>query len=73
MEGTIAVFIPIISVIVTGLVLVTWFYFRSKEKQMMIEKGMSYEQMIELMTNHETVTARRWGSQRSRLLHDTVS
>lgn len=49
MEGVIAVFIPIISVIATGLVLVTWFYFRSKEKQMMIEKGMSYEQMIEFI------------------------
>jgi len=49
MEGVVAVFIPIISVIATGLVLVTWFYFRSKEKQMMIEKGMSYEQMIEFI------------------------
>lgn len=26
-----------------------YFYFRSREKQLMIEKGLSYEQMIELM------------------------
>ncbi|MGK9476493.1 DUF6249 domain-containing protein [Melioribacter sp. OK-6-Me] len=49
MEGTIALFIPIITVIVTGLVIIMYFYFRSREKQLMIEKGLSYEQMIELM------------------------
>lgn len=53
MEGVIAVFIPIISIIVVGLVLVTYFYFRSKEKQMMIEKGMSYEQMMEFMKSRK--------------------
>jgi hypothetical protein len=35
--------------LVVGIVLVTYFYFRSKEKQMMIEKGLSYEQMVELL------------------------
>ncbi|MBL1215121.1 MAG: hypothetical protein HND52_17280 [Ignavibacteriae bacterium] len=49
MTETIAVFIPIIGIIITGLVIVTWVYFRSKEKQMMIEKGMSYEQMVEFL------------------------
>ncbi|MBI1936595.1 MAG: hypothetical protein HYS25_00575 [Ignavibacteriales bacterium] len=49
MEGVIAVFIPIVSVLVTGLVLTTYFYFRSKEKLMMIDKGLSYEQMVELL------------------------
>ena len=49
MEGVIAVFIPIILFLVVGLVLVTHFYFRSKEKQMMIDKGLSYEQMMELL------------------------
>ncbi len=53
MEGVIAIFIPIISIIVTGLVLVTYFYFKSKEKQMMIEKGMSYEQMMEFMKSRK--------------------
>jgi len=49
MEGVIAVFIPIVVVLVTGLVLISSFYFRSKEKQMMLDKGISYEQMIELL------------------------
>ena len=44
-EEVVAVFIPIIFFIVTGLVLVTFFYFRSKEKQMLIEKGLSSEEI----------------------------
>jgi len=48
MEMT-GILVPIFLFLVTGLVLVTWIYFRSKEKQMMIEKGMSYEQMIEFL------------------------
>ena len=39
--------IPIILFLVTGLVIITWIYFRSKEKQMIIDKGISYEQMQE--------------------------
>ncbi len=35
--------------LVTGLVIVTYIFFRSKEKQMMIEKGLSIEQMMELL------------------------
>ncbi len=49
MEGVIALFIPIITVVVLGIVFISHFYFRSKEKQIMIDKGLSYEQMIELM------------------------
>ena len=41
--------IPIIMFLVIGLVIITYVYFRSKEKQMMIEKGLSYEQMVELL------------------------
>lgn len=41
------IFIPIVLFLVTGLTIVTWIYFRSKEKQLMIEKGLSYEQMME--------------------------
>lgn len=41
--------IPIIMFLVIGLVIVTYVYYRSKEKQMMIEKGFSYEQMVELL------------------------
>ncbi|MDR3609005.1 MAG: hypothetical protein P4L27_00405 [Ignavibacteriaceae bacterium] len=44
-EEVVAVFIPIIFFIVTGLVMVTFFYFRSKEKQMLIEKGLSSEEI----------------------------
>lgn len=43
--GVIGVFVPIILFIVTGLVLVTFFYLRSKEKQMLIEKGLSSDEI----------------------------
>jgi len=43
--GVIGVFVPIIFFIVTGLVMVTFFYFRSKEKQMLIEKGLSSDEI----------------------------
>ncbi len=52
-EGIIALFIPIVAIVVTGIVLVTFFYFRSKEKQLMIEKGLSYEHMIELLKSRK--------------------
>ncbi|MGE5805022.1 MAG: DUF6249 domain-containing protein [Ignavibacteria bacterium] len=47
-EGIIALFIPIISMLVIGLVLVTFFYFRSKERQLLIEKGMEAQAIKEL-------------------------
>lgn len=53
-EGIIALFIPIVALLVTGIVLVTFFYFRSKEKQLMIEKGLSYEQMIEMLESRKS-------------------
>ncbi len=34
--------------LICGLVLVTYFYFRARERQMMIEKGLTPEQMSEL-------------------------
>jgi len=43
MEGTIAVFIPIIMMLVIGLIFVTYFYLKSRERQMLIEKGLSAE------------------------------
>ena len=39
-QGVIAVFIPIISVLVIGMIFVTYFYFHSREKQLLIEKGL---------------------------------
>ena len=39
----VAVFIPIVGALVIGLILVTYYYFRSRERQMLIEKGLSAE------------------------------
>ena len=39
----VAVFIPIVSTLALGLAFVTWVYFRSKEKQMIIERGLDTE------------------------------
>lgn len=47
----IAVFIPIVMVLVTGLVLVTYFYLRSRERQMLIDKGLSAESIKEFFEN----------------------
>lgn len=41
----VAVFIPIIIVLVIGVVLVVYFYLKSREKQMLIEKGLSAEEI----------------------------
>ncbi len=41
-------FIPIIFFLVIGVITVTAIFFRSKEKQMMIEKGLTSEQIKEL-------------------------
>jgi hypothetical protein len=45
MEGVIAVFIPIVMLLIFGLVLVAFIYYRSRERQLLIEKGMSAEEM----------------------------
>ncbi|MBI1932135.1 MAG: hypothetical protein HYS24_06325 [Ignavibacteriales bacterium] len=42
---------PLTGILVTliiGLVIATYFYFRSRERQMMIEKGLAPEQIAEL-------------------------
>lgn len=44
-EGVVAVFVPIVMFLVIGLVLVTFFYLKSKEKQMLIEKGLSSDEI----------------------------
>jgi hypothetical protein len=43
----VAVFIPIVITLVTGLVLVTFFYLRSRERQMLIDKGLSADSIKE--------------------------
>lgn len=45
----IGAFIPIILFLVTGVILVTLIYYKSREKQMMIEKGLSPEQMSKFL------------------------
>jgi hypothetical protein len=42
-EEVIAVFIPIIMTLVIGAILIVYFFLKSKEKQMLIEKGLSTE------------------------------
>lgn len=46
-EAVIAVFIPIVALVVTGLIFVTFFYFRSRERQLLIEKGLDAESIKE--------------------------
>ena len=45
-EG-IAVFIPIVMFLVIGLILVTYFYLRSRERQMLIDKGLDAQSIKE--------------------------
>ena len=45
MEGVIAVFIPIVMLVVIGIILVSYFHLKSKERQMLIEKGLSAEEI----------------------------
>lgn len=43
----IAVSIPIVAIIATALVLITAFYYKSRERQLLIEKGLSPEAIKE--------------------------
>jgi ABC-type spermidine/putrescine transport system permease subunit II len=45
MEAVVAVFIPIILFLVIGLVIVIAIYYKSREKQLLIEKGLSAEEI----------------------------
>ncbi|GIK60233.1 MAG: hypothetical protein HND39_11055 [Ignavibacteriota bacterium] len=42
-EEVVAVFIPIVMFLIIGLIWVTFIYYRSRERQMLIEKGLSSE------------------------------
>ena len=44
-EEVVAVFIPIVMFLIIGLIWVTFIYYRSRERQMLIEKGLSAEDM----------------------------
>jgi len=45
----IGVFIPIIFLLITGIIIVTLIYYQSREKQMMIEKGLNPEEMSKFL------------------------
>lgn len=47
MEEIVAVFIPIVMFLVIGLIWVTFIYFKSRERQMLIDKGLSAEEIKE--------------------------
>ena len=47
----IAVFIPIIGTLVLGIILVAYFFFRSRERQLLIEKGMDAQSIKEFFQN----------------------
>ena len=44
-EEVVAVFIPIVMFLIIGLIWVTAIYYRSRERQMLIEKGLSAEEI----------------------------
>jgi di/tricarboxylate transporter len=46
-ENIIAVFIPIVFFLILGLILVAYFYYRSRERQMLIEKGLDAKSIKE--------------------------
>jgi len=46
-ENVVAVFIPIVGTLVIGIVLVSYFFFRSRERQFLIEKGMDAQSIKE--------------------------
>lgn len=60
MEEVIAVFIPIVITIVTGIVLISYFYQKSRENQLMIEKGLSAEQIVALINARHKDKNRRY-------------
>jgi hypothetical protein len=43
----VAVFIPMVLFLVIGLILVTYFYLRSRERQMLIDKGLDAQSIKE--------------------------
>lgn len=45
MEGVVAVFIPIIMFLVLGIIVVTYIFYKSRERQLLIEKGLSAEEI----------------------------
>jgi type II secretory pathway component PulF len=53
MERELEVLIPIIMFLVIGAVIITLIYFRSREKQMVIERGLDVEVIKEIFKKKE--------------------
>ncbi len=49
--AVVGVFVPIILFMVVGIVIITSIYFRSRERQMLIEKGLDAQSMKEFFEN----------------------
>jgi Domain of unknown function (DUF6249) len=60
--GVVAVSIPIVFFLVTGLIFVTGFYFRSRERQMLIDKGLDAQSIKEFFEQkHDPYTLMKFG------------
>ena len=63
-ENVVAVFIPIVLFLVTGLILVVYFYLRSRERQMLIEKNLdaaSIKEFFESKKNSDPFRLLKFG------------
>lgn len=56
------ILVPISFFLVTGAVLLTWIFFRSKERQLMLERGLTPEQIFEFYKSKKSSTLwLKWG------------
>lgn len=51
----IGVFIPIIFIVIVGLIVITGIYLKSRERQMLIEKGLTAEDMKAFFENKKSI------------------
>ncbi|MBN2572280.1 MAG: hypothetical protein JXA68_09140 [Ignavibacteriales bacterium] len=47
-DHLVAILVPIIFFLVIGAILISYFYFRSREKQIMLNKGFNSDQIVEI-------------------------
>ncbi|MFZ0454470.1 MAG: DUF6249 domain-containing protein [Ignavibacteriaceae bacterium] len=60
--AVIGAFIPIVLFLVIGLIWVTAYYFRSRERQMLIDKGLDAQSIKEFFEQkHDPYTLMKWG------------
>lgn len=58
----IGTFIPIVLFLVIGLIWVTAYYFRSRERQMLIDKGLDAQSIKDFFEQkHDPYTLMKWG------------